>query len=221
MYEMKPEYYIGIDMIDEEHKQLFKYADEAYELLRDEFTPDKYDRIDIILENLRNYTVKHFCDEEQYMESINYKKIFTQKVQHQEFIHKLDEFMEHHNDEVEDQDEQIMDILKYLIKPTGAFFPGFTLIAMLAGLIYGSFYYKKELSFWRVLAAHVVVAIICNVILNTWCLSILYGKAFSVLLPARLVKNAIMCPIDAFIFYNIAKVLDVTGIFKLVKEEKK
>ena len=48
---MKPEYYIGIDMIDEEHKQLFKYADEAYELLHDEFTPDKYDRIDIILEN--------------------------------------------------------------------------------------------------------------------------------------------------------------------------
>ena len=88
MYEMKPEYYIGIDMIDEEHKQLFKYADEAYELLHDEFTPDKYDRIDIILENLRNYTVKHFSDEEQYME--------------------------HHNDEVEDQDEQIMGILKYL-----------------------------------------------------------------------------------------------------------
>ena len=28
MYEMKPEYYIGIDMIDEEHKQLFLYADE-------------------------------------------------------------------------------------------------------------------------------------------------------------------------------------------------
>lgn len=94
--------------------QLFKYADEAYELLHDEFTPDKYDRIDIILENLRNYTIKHFSDEEQYMESINYKKIFTQKVQHQEFINKLDEFMEHHNDEVEDQDEQIMGILKYL-----------------------------------------------------------------------------------------------------------
>ena len=58
MYEMKPEYYIGIDMIDEEHKQLFKYADEAYELLHDEFTPDKYDKMDIILEKLRDYTVK-------------------------------------------------------------------------------------------------------------------------------------------------------------------
>ena len=114
-----------------------------------------------------------------------------------------------------------MDILKYLIKPTGAFFPGFTLIAMLAGLIYGSFYYKKELSFWRVLAAHITVALVCNVLLNTWCLSILYGKAFAVLLPARLVKNAIMCPIDAFIFYHIGKVLDVTGIFKLIKEDRK
>ena len=65
-------------------------------------------------EKLRDYTVKHFADEEQYMESINYKKLFTQKIQHQEFIHKIDEFMEHHKDEVEDQDEQIMGILTYL-----------------------------------------------------------------------------------------------------------
>ena len=84
-------------MIDEEHKQLFKYADEAYELLHDEFTPDKYDKMDIILEKLRDYTVKHFADEEQYMESIHYKKMFTQKVQHMEFVQK-----------------QIMGILKYL-----------------------------------------------------------------------------------------------------------
>ena len=60
------------------------------------------------MENLRDYTVKHFTDEEQYMESINYKKLFAQKVQHLKFIHKLDEFIEHHNDEIEDQDEQIM-----------------------------------------------------------------------------------------------------------------
>ena len=86
MFEMKPEYYIGIDMIDQEHKQLFDYASEAYELLQEEFTPDKYDKIDAILEKLRDYTVKHFSDEEAYMESIQYKKIFTQKIQHQEFI---------------------------------------------------------------------------------------------------------------------------------------
>ena len=37
MFEMKPEYYIGIDMIDQEHKQLFDYASEAYQLLQEEF----------------------------------------------------------------------------------------------------------------------------------------------------------------------------------------
>ena len=114
MFEMKPEYYIGIDMIDQEHKQLFDYANEAYELLQEEFTPDKYDKIDAILEKLRDYTVKHFSDEEAYMESIQYKKIFTQKIQHQEFITKLDKFIEEHENETEDQDEQIMSILNYL-----------------------------------------------------------------------------------------------------------
>ena len=114
---LKPEYYIGIDMIDQEHKQLFDYANEAYELLQEEFTPDKYDRIDAILEKLRDYTVKHFSDEEAYMESIQYKKIFTQKIQHQEFINKLDEFIDQHEKDEGDQaeqDEQIMDILNYL-----------------------------------------------------------------------------------------------------------
>ena len=111
---MKPEYYIGIKMIDEQHNQLFTYADEAYELLNDEFTSDKYDRIDILLEKLYDYTVKHLADEEAYMESIHYNKLFTQKVQHQAFIEKLDEFMESHNKEEENQDDQIMKILTYL-----------------------------------------------------------------------------------------------------------
>lgn len=75
---------------------------------------DKYDRIDILLEKLYDYTVKHLADEEAYMESIHYNKLFTQKVQHQAFIEKLDEFMESHNKEEENQDEQIMKILTYL-----------------------------------------------------------------------------------------------------------
>ena len=47
-------------------------------------------------------------------ECIHYKKLFTQKIQHQEFINKLDEFMESHNEEVVDQNKQIEDILEYL-----------------------------------------------------------------------------------------------------------
>ena len=116
MFEMKPEYYIGIEMIDEEHKQLFTYADEAYELLHDDFTPDKYDRIEAILNDLYDYTKKHFSDEEKYMESINYKKLFTQKVQHQAFIEQLEKFMDEHNADADtsEQDSQIEEILHFL-----------------------------------------------------------------------------------------------------------
>lgn len=109
-----------------------------------------------------------------------------------------------------------MDIIKYLIKPTGAFFPGFTLVAMLAGVIYGSFYYRKPIRLWRVFAAHFVVMLVCNVGLNTLCLSMLYGKAFMVILPARAVKNLILWPIDSLIFYNVAKLLEAGGIFRVI-----
>ena len=114
MYEMKPEYFTGIDMIDEEHKKLFEYADEAYELLHEEFTPDKYDHIAKILEELREYTKKHFADEEEYMESIQYKRLFTQKIQHQQFIEKLEQFDLNHLNENGQQDQQITEILDFL-----------------------------------------------------------------------------------------------------------
>ena len=53
------------------------------------------------------------------MESIQYKKIFTQKIQHQEFIKKLDGFIDQHEKDEGDQaeqDEQIMNILNYLTR---------------------------------------------------------------------------------------------------------
>lgn len=114
MFEMKPEYFTGIALIDEEHQKLFDYANEAYELLHEEFTPDKYDHIAQILGNLREYAIKHFADEEAYMESIQYKRLFTQKVQHQQFIEKLDQFDLAQLNESEHQDDRIKEILGFL-----------------------------------------------------------------------------------------------------------
>lgn len=114
MYEMKADYFTGIELIDEEHKQLFAYANEAYELLQEQFIADKYDRIIDILQKLRDYTKKHFADEEAYMESINYKRIFTQKVQHEAFIDKLDSVDLESIDAGENQDEAITDLLEFL-----------------------------------------------------------------------------------------------------------
>lgn len=110
-----------------------------------------------------------------------------------------------------------LDIIKYLIKPTGAFFPPLTLVTVLAGILYGCMYYKKKLTLGRVLVTKFIVMLICNVILNTLCLSMLYGEGFLVLLPARALKNLIMWPIDSVIFFMITEALERIGAFKLIR----
>ncbi len=115
MYEMKDEYLTGIEQIDNEHRRLFEIAEEAYQLKMAEFIPDKYDQIKALFEELKDYTAMHFQHEEEYMKSIGYKKLFTQKVQHEAFIKWLDEQdLDAVNGEYEDQDQVIDDILKYL-----------------------------------------------------------------------------------------------------------
>ncbi len=105
-----------------------------------------------------------------------------------------------------------MDIVKFILHPTGPFFPGFTIDAILAGIIYGCFYYEpmkkgKKLSFCRILLAEAVVALFINILLATYWLSILYGKAFLVMLPARATKNVLVTPLNSILFYLIYNTL--------------
>lgn len=104
----------------------------------------------------------------------------------------------------------VLDILKFIIKPSGTFFPGFTFDAMLGGVIYGAFLYGKKVELWRVAAACFLVKLIVNCGFNTLWISILYGKAFMVLLPARLIKNAVMWPVDTAIFMLVLTAVERT-----------
>lgn len=112
MYEMKEEYKIGVELIDEQHKKLFELADKAYMLLKDDFSLDKYDKIVHIIEELKEYTIFHFKSEEEYMQSINYKRLFSQKIEHAEFIKKIEAIDLRHIDE--NQDEGLVKILNFL-----------------------------------------------------------------------------------------------------------
>ena len=79
---------------------------------KDEFVPDKFDYIVKILNDLKEYTIFHFENEEAYMQSISYKMVFSHKLEHQEFIEKLN-----HLDWIEiekDQDAAITGILEFL-----------------------------------------------------------------------------------------------------------
>lgn len=111
----------------------------------------------------------------------------------------------------------VTDILKFVIRPTGPFFFGFTLNAVLGAVIYGMFWYKRPLSLKRVFAAKITVAIVVNLFLNTYWLSILYGKGFAALLPARAIKQLISVPVDSLLFFLVAGMLVRAKVFGKLK----
>ena len=90
-----------------------------------------------------------------------------------------------------------IDLIGYIIRPTGPYFFGFTLDKALSGLLYGLFFYRRPIRLWRAAAAKGLVSLLVNCILATYWLSILYGKSISVLLPARVIKNAAALPFEA------------------------
>ena len=113
-YEFTPDFYTGIEAIDKEHARLFEITNNAYDLLTNDFIPDKYDQISAILEELREYTKTHFAHEEAYMESIAYQKIWSQKIQHAGFIKKLDSYDLKKIDDT--QRDSLLEILDFLAK---------------------------------------------------------------------------------------------------------
>ena len=88
------------------------------------------------------------------------------------------------------------DIVKFLYNPTGAFFPGFTLTAILGGVIYGFFFYKSRCTVMKAILSKTFVNLILNTLLNTVWLSVLYGKAFQILVLDRLIKNLVTLPVE-------------------------
>lgn len=96
------------------------------------------------------------------------------------------------------------DIIAYLMKPMGAYFPGFTISAVLGGVIYGLLFYRQEIKLWRCFLAKLLVSVLINIGLNTLWLSIMGGKGFIALLPARVLKNAVLWPIESLILYFVA-----------------
>lgn len=112
MYEMKPEYYTGIKFIDEEHMKLFEIANTVYELLMNEFIPDKYDYIMEVVDELKDYAKYHFEHEEAYMNSIKYRRFLSQKVSHDDFIEKIHQYDSEIVDE--NQKESLLELLEFL-----------------------------------------------------------------------------------------------------------
>lgn len=99
----------------------------------------------------------------------------------------------------------LIDVIMWLIKPAGAFFPGYTLSAILTGLIFGVFLYKADVKKIIILAplSKLCVNVFVNIMLNTVWLQIFTGKAYIALMSARIIKNLAAWPVESAVLVLI------------------
>ncbi len=133
------------------------------------------------------------------------------------------------------------DLIGFFIKPTGPFFPGYTLDSMVAGFIYGLFFYKRErLTIWRVMAALATVTVVVNLCMTTSWVSIQYGVKdfglffqdsaaawesfrlkFAAIFGGRFVKNAIMYPINVIgVYFFLTAVREIPVLRPMINDGK-
>ena len=101
-----------------------------------------------------------------------------------------------------------MDIIKWFINPTGEFFFGYTITAIIAGIIYGIFLYKRPVKLWRVIAAETCVKVFCNLGLNTLWVMLTTGNAFKAVMIPRIAANAGKLPADVIILMILLPVVN-------------
>lgn len=91
------------------------------------------------------------------------------------------------------------DFLGAILFPAGAFFPGFTLTAFLAGLVYGIFLYKKPAAVWRAVAAVLLITVFLNMGLNTLWLWITVKDGVWGILMNRIPKYFLVAPVQILV----------------------
>lgn len=116
----------------------------------------------------------------------------------------------------------VTDVLGFIVKPTGVFSPIFTVVELVGGIIYGIFLYNlnpakldfsggsaflsglktNSIQVLRVIGAKLTINLVCNVFMNTTAMVIMgyfAPEVFWVKIGERIVKNAIMLPIEVLI----------------------
>ena len=107
----------------------------------------------------------------------------------------------------------LADILSYIVKPTGPFFPGFTISSAIGGVIFGMILYSnnRKPSFLRIFMAQVVYTIVVGLLINSFNLYFLYGDISSgvggyfAYMSTRLLKEVIMLPINTILLAVVIK----------------
>lgn len=92
-----------------------------------------------------------------------------------------------------------------LIGGAGGYFVGFTLSAFIEAFIYGMFFYDRKISFWRILCAVLINIVVVDTLLNTFWIMWLYRVSFWSVFPVRILKEALMIPIQIILLSTVSR----------------
>ena len=101
----------------------------------------------------------------------------------------------------------LSDLLGFMLKPSGPYFPGFTLSALLLGVFYGVSLYKTQPTVLRIVVTRLAVMLVINICLNTLFLTMLYGPSRLATLPLRAMKNFIQLPFDCVLLTSVCRLM--------------
>ena len=89
----KEKYKIGVELIDQQHEELFRRVSDFIGTVRSENPWDtKLSKIKETLEFMNDYVITHFRDEEEYQAKINYPGLENIKI-HDDFKAEVVEFV--------------------------------------------------------------------------------------------------------------------------------
>lgn len=110
----------------------------------------------------------------------------------------------------------IADLIGMMLFAKAAFFPGFTLNAFLGGVIYGYFFYKKEVTWRNAFLCTVANTVLIGLILTPIWLAIMYNQPLTswVIWGPRLTKAILMLPIQTGLTYVVGRMIPVRQLMK-------
>lgn len=101
------------------------------------------------------------------------------------------------------------DMVGWLVNPGGgAYFPGFTITAILAGAVWGIFLYGRNPRLLNCLAARATISLVLNIGLNSLWKYIYFGAAYTAAsLVASVVKNLVLLVPETLLLLACARLV--------------
>ena len=116
----------------------------------------------------------------------------------------------------------LVDLLGYIVHPSGAYFPGYTISAMLGSLVYALFFYRSKINIVRIVLAKLTVNAFVNVLLGSVWSTMIGKHGYLYYISSSAVKNAIMLPIECMMLYALfSALMPVLARLKLVPKPEK